>query len=161
MAVALLVVAAGGCGGSDQTASGADEGTSSNVVTVSGISKAALLKQGDAICAEGREKVAAAAQATLGAKPSEREEVEIDLVTNALVPALTTDVSDLRKLGAPEGEAARVDAIVVGMEELLALAEDEPQAFVLSQNPGERRPDPWRKDDKIAEEYGFKECPRS
>jgi hypothetical protein len=161
IAIVLFVVGAVGCGSSDDTASGEGESAGSSAVTVSGISKAALLKRGDAICAEGRERVAAAAQSTLEAKPGEREEVEIELISKALVPALKTDVDDLRKLGAPEGDAAQVDAIVSGIEELLELAEAEPQAFVLSQNPEEYRPDPWRKTDKIAEEYGFKECPRS
>lgn len=163
--VAALVAA--GCGGGDRGEATAEGGSTVANQSVTGdenaapISKAAFLKKGDAVCAEGREKISAAAGPVLAAKPGEREDLEIKLVGEVLVPAIQTDVDDLRALGAPPGDEEEVNAIIAEIEKVLATAEEEPEAFVVPEDPSVKRPDQWRPADKRAEEYGFKECPRS
>jgi hypothetical protein len=179
MALALAL-AASGCGGGDESSSATATATDSSAAGDAAgggngtaaddsagdsqeagtpvVSKATFIKRGDAICEAGRLELSKAAEPLLSAKPSEREELEMELVSSALVPVLEADIEGLRALGMPEGDEEQVEAILEGFEGILQTAEDEPEAFLA---PGVNSPDPWRKTDKKAEAYGFAECPRS
>jgi hypothetical protein len=160
--VAVFVFVVAGCGGggtpADESATAAGKASDGNATQ---LSKTAFIKQADAICAEGREELSAAAQSVFGAKDDEREGLELGLVGDVLVPVLETEIDDLRAMGAPPGDEEEVDKIVDEMEEVLQVAEEEPQAFILPPDPSIKWRDPWRAADKRAGEYGFRECPRS
>lgn len=154
LAASIAVVLAAGCGGDDTTGS-----ASGGTVSSSSISKAAFIKQGDAICEAGRKRLAAAGESIVTSPPREREALARELIPTVLVPVLKADIAGLRDLGAPRGDEEEVEAILEGFEEILERAEAEPQLFLTA--GGQGAADPWRATDKRAEEYGFTECPRS
>jgi hypothetical protein len=158
--VALAVVAlVAGCGDEDATSDGSSASRSAETVTTSSISKARLIKEGDAICEAGRKKLAAAAEQLFSTPPQEREGRGRELVSTVLVPVLKADIARLRELGAPRGDEDQVEAILEGFQGILRTAEREPEVFLTAGRPAAT--DPWRETDRKAESYGFTECPRS
>ncbi len=109
---ALLLVGAlaAGCGG----------GGDSTTVTTSSLSKAAFVKKANALCDEGR-------QQALDYRPPSEEGPEKQVVTTTIhagiLPAIEGAMKELRELGAPKNDEAKVEAIIVGNEEAIAKAE--------------------------------------
>jgi hypothetical protein len=143
--VAIAVIAAG-CGSSS------DDSTE----TTAALTKAEFVKQGDAICAKGSKQIEAEAEEFAEdnnvdtSKPTDKQQEE--LIATVLAPSLQTQADELGELSAPSGEegkaAAMIDALEAGAEEL----EDDPGTLL------ENGADPLGKANKLANEFGFKEC---
>jgi hypothetical protein len=142
LAVALPVAGCGGGGG----------GESSNGPT---ISKAAFVKKADAICKGSIERIEKSFVAYLrksggGIHPGKAAEEE--LVGKVLVPSVKREVKELRALGAPSGDEARVDAIVEALEEGVETAESDPKAVTNSSEVV------FGIASRLAKEYGLEAC---
>lgn len=158
--VALAALAAasgcGGGGGGDDTVSITDLGNFPL--------KAAFIKQGDAICAQGRKEVQTKFAAFLkkegikgigpggGESPAEIKAHEIELVETIGIPALRKQMEELRALGAPRGEEDKVESYLAAAEGALEKGEEEPQLLF------SKVPQTFAQADKIAQELGFEVC---
>jgi hypothetical protein len=138
LAAALVVT---GCGSSDSSADS--------------ISKAEFVKKADAVCKKGEEAV----QKDFGAfakthenvkKPTEADYAE--LVDAVVVENVEKEVDDLRALGAPEGDEAKVEAMLQAREEGVKKAKDNPKAVVKGSE------DVFGEASKLAKAYGLKDC---
>jgi hypothetical protein len=130
-------------------------GSSSDSSESSGppLSKAAFVKQGDAIC----EKVPNRYQARLKTLPKEKksqspqaEKEEENL--KAAVPPLRTATTELEGLNLPTKDAQQAEAIVAALEE----GADGVKAKPSSELSGSKSP--MANFQKLTEKYGFKVC---
>lgn len=130
-----------GCGGSD------DDSAS--------LTKAQLIKQGDAICRKADEQQAAAFQRELENIPDESIETQEKVVVAAELPPLQRAAEELDALGAPEGDEEQVEAIVSGMEEAVVEIEAKPIDYVEG--------DLGTLDEvgRLAKAYGFTDCAKA
>lgn len=143
--VAFAAIAAG-CGSSS------DDSTEVVVLT-----KTEFIEQGDAICVKGSKQIEKEADEfaedndvdTANPKTEDQEEV----ITTVVGPALQTQAEELDALGAPEGEEEAVAAIVEALEDGAAELEEDPGALL-----GENVSNPLEEAEKLASEFGFKEC---
>ena len=139
-ALAIAAVAAG-CG-DDDTAS---------------LTKAEFVKQGDKICLEANKEKEVEYVAFIkdlekaGKQLTQGEEEE--LVRTIVVPAVEKQAEGLDDLGAPEGDEDKVDAIVVGLEEVAEEGEENPVGSKTASSP-------FAKTTQLASEYGFEYCGR-
>jgi hypothetical protein len=152
--VVAIAVIATGCGGGGDTSSSsgsADSGGGSDNPT-----KAEFISQGDAICKKGNSDIQTEAKSyakengiNLKKKPTKEQLDEIS--ENVVVPSLRNQLEALKELGIPsEGEEV-VEELLESLEEGIEKGEEDPSAFV-----GEGTV--LVKADKLAKEYGFKEC---
>jgi hypothetical protein len=136
-ATALLALVLAGCGGSDD---GSDS-----------LTKAAFLKQGNALCQEERkerEKVTEAALAEYMKKETPKAKEEAVLTVLRGYEQMTTHLSEL---GAPEGEEEEVADIIQAMEKGASRAKADPaRAF--------EEFFPFRDANKAVEDYGLSKC---
>jgi ABC-type phosphate/phosphonate transport system substrate-binding protein len=96
-----VAVIATGCGSSKKSAS------------TPTITKAQLLAQGNAVCAEGNQKLAAlqkALEKIRGKAPSESQIKAF--VTAGYVPVIQGQIDKIKALGAPSGEAAKLTSML-------------------------------------------------
>lgn len=112
IAVLALVGVAAGCGGSGD----------STTVTTSTLSKAAFVKKANALCETARQKA-------LSYRPPTEKGPEKQIVTSTIhdgiLPEIQGAMEEVRELGAPEGDEAKIEAIVVGNEKAVVKAEGE------------------------------------
>jgi hypothetical protein len=114
LALATALLALAGCGGSDSE-TGGEEATSS-------LTKAQFLKQGNAICGQVFDEI----DRKYGKLSNKSTEAELNEQAQEIVPPLVTRlVIRLRALGAPQGEEARVEKILVALEEGVETAEED------------------------------------
>lgn len=148
-AVAILAIA--GCGqSSDTAATGNTQGASSG----GAITKAALIRRGDAICAK-TDKVQQASLVAYERKHPGAVRTPVGLeaaISEAALKPIVTEIQELAALGAPAGEEATVSAMINGWERALEGAEGNP-TVVMKPTGG-----PFKAPDKLATEYGFEEC---
>jgi hypothetical protein len=143
MAFAAFAV---GCGSSS------DDSTEAVVLT-----KAEFIEQGDEICVEGSKQIEKEADEfaedndvdTSNPKTEDQEEV----ITTVVGPALQAQAEEISALGAPEGEEETVTAIVEALEDGAAELEDDPGALL-----GDNGSNPLEEAEKLAGDFGFKEC---
>ncbi len=159
MSKRLLVLLAGivataaifaGCGSSDDD--------SSDTVDVSvTVTKAQLIKQGDAICKQGNEEIEAGFEKYAeennipdGKEPSDEQGVEI--VETVIVPNLKTQSELIRGVGTPEGDEEQVGEMLDSLDAAIEEAEDDPESLFNEDT------DPFGDANEKAQEYGFSEC---
>lgn len=145
LAIALIVA---GCGGSSS-----DDSTTSTA----SITKAELIKQGDAICQSGNKEIEAGFEEFAkengleeNQEPSEAQAAEIS--ETVLLPSIQKQIDAIRALGAPSGEEEEVSKILDTVEEEIEAAEEEPEALITTNTT------PFKQGNELAQEYGFKVC---
>jgi hypothetical protein len=110
VALALASVVVVGCGG----------GGDSTAITTSSLSKKQFIDKANEICQEARE-------IALAYKPKNESGPEKQVVTatihKGVLPAIQGAMEEVRELGAPEGDEAKIEAIVAGNEEMVEKAE--------------------------------------
>ena len=128
--VGLIAVTAlvAGCGSSD------DESSTSS------LTKAEFVKQGNAICRNGNTKIESefeefAEKHHLKKNEKPSEPVLEEATETILVPAISSQVEEIRALGTPEGDEGEVDKILSGAEEAVEEAEEDPVAFAEEESP--------------------------
>ncbi len=147
-ALAIAVVVAG-CGSSSNESS-------------SSITKAELIKKGDAICAKAEKKNEGefeefAEENGLSEKKEPTEAQNEEIATSILLPSVSGQLEDIRALGAPEGEEEQVDEILETVEGEVEEAEAEPSLlFEAEEEKGGESP--FASGNRMAREYGFKVC---
>jgi acetyl esterase/lipase len=165
--VAALLVA--GCGGSDSSSSsggtgasgtessGSTDGTTTNTsgnTNANGgapLTKAAFIKQGDAICAKIPEEYEAKRQELL--KGPEKAKATTEKVNEvAAVPPIFVAVKSFEELTPPKGEEAEAEAIVDALEAAGKGLEKEPNAPLVGKGS------PYEEFQKLTKEYGFTFC---
>lgn len=146
LALAALVAFAAGCGsgGSDST-----ESTAS-------ISKADFLKQANAICEEGNENINAkfeefTKENNLSETEEPPKEVQEEAIEEVLIPAINTQIEEIRALGTPEGDEGELEEVFSSEEGVLEEAEEEPT--ILFENTATQK-----EANKVAREYGLTVC---
>jgi hypothetical protein len=140
LTVGLVLVA---CGSSN------DNSTTS---TTAALSKAAFLKQGNAICKKGNQQINAAAHKAFpkgSGKPTQAEKTKFAAI---LIPTVQTEIDGVNGLGAPTGDEAKVKAIVVSAQAALDKVKADPS--ILFQNST----DPFAKSNKLTNAYGLTTC---
>ena len=136
--MALVALAVAGCG-SDSSSS---------------LTKAEMIKQGDAICKKADERQAAnfkkyvAKKSQPGGKAGEEE-----LIRTVGLPPLQEEVTELAELEAPSGDEVEVEAIIKAIEEGIEEGEEDPAA-ILETTAGSK----FAEAEKLASAYGFKNC---
>jgi hypothetical protein len=136
-AVALLVLGLLGCGGGDESSDS--------------LTKAAFVKQGNALCKKERaerEEVAAAAISRYLAEKTPEAKKEVVLTVLRHYEEMTTHLADL---GAPEGDEDEVAGIIQTMEKSAAKAKAN-YASAFEANFV------FRPANKAVEDYGLAEC---
>lgn len=147
--VLVAAIAVAGCGGSSD-ASGAGGDSTAPVLT-----KAAFIKQGDAICQKGGEEVEAAVRVFTRAhgvsQKSEptKDETE-ELAEQVVIPGIKSQVRKLGGLNPPPDEAGRVEKMLGGLEAAIKAGEEDPMALM--------RGEVLSKPDEKVKAFGFKVC---
>ena len=148
--VLALAVVAAGCGGSDDS-------TDTGAAATATLTKAELIKQGDAICKEGNEEIEAGFERFEEEKgipknqePSRAQGVEI--VETVILPNLASQSESIRGLGAPAGEEKQVGELLDSLDQAIATAEGDPKALF------DEDTDPFAAANAKAQAYGFAEC---
>jgi hypothetical protein len=142
--VVALILA--GCGGGGDSSTSASTGS---------ISKAAFIKQADAVCQKGTERMQRAILGFLKQhkdvkRPNKAQSEK--LVGSAIVPSVRTEIEELKALDVPEGDEERVEAIIGALEEGLETAEGNPEAVVGSSDAV------FGISGRLAGEYGAEVC---
>jgi hypothetical protein len=140
---AILAAAAmlfAGCGDSDDA--------------TASLTRAEFIKQGNAICKKGekeRGKVLKAAFDLYNQGEKVTRKSRENLVVNVLVEPYRKMTGQLADLGAPEGDEAKVEAIIKSMEKSAKDAEQEPLTAFDSIAP-------FAESNKLNKEYGLTSC---
>jgi hypothetical protein len=144
--LAVLAVVVAGCGSSsDDTSSTAS------------LSKAEFVKQGNAICKEGNEKIESefekfAKENNLSKKKAPTEAQLEEAAHKFLIPTITKQVEGLRALGAPSGEEEKVNTLLDDAEEALEEVEEDPSLLSDEKN------EPFEDVNKEARAVGLTTC---
>jgi hypothetical protein len=153
--------------GTDGGGSKATDGGSSKAGTEGGESKskpgggsshsdpnAALIQQGEAICANAKEEQArGVAEFSAKHKPASSGPAAVEELTVKVgLPPIEAAIAKLKDLQPPEAAAAEFDAIVSGLEKALAEAEADPAVILTDPHS------PFDEPDRLATEFGLEAC---
>jgi hypothetical protein len=148
LAVALTVAVAG-CGGDDEA-------------SASSITKAEFIKKADAICKQALEQAEVDFAALVKENETLLEETKEGtpafeaiypaVVNGILAPTVEKEVDEIQALGAPEGDEAKVDAMLETLEGDLETAEAKPKRV------GFEAEKIFAPSTELAREYGLKVC---
>lgn len=137
-----------GCGGGGDKSEGSE-------VNASSISKAQFVKEANAICKKGSDKMHSDYMAFSNEKndnptPSQAEYKEF--VNTVVAPNVTREIDEIRAIGAPKGDEERVEAIIAALEEGLEKTREKPE-LALSANR-----EIFAQAIKLATAYGLTVC---
>jgi hypothetical protein len=141
-AVALLAaaIAVAGCGGGDST-------------TTASIGKAEFIKKAEAICERGQQKLHSGYEALINEKAHRSTlEEEEEWVERVIAPNLTQEVSEIRALGMPKGDEARVEGLLEAVEDGLRELQENPQSVLASSA------EKFNKAIQLENSYGLQVC---
>jgi hypothetical protein len=144
IAVALLV----GCGGG--SSSGA-----TTTVTTSSHTKAEYIKLANALCKRGKEALLGEISAymkTHNGPNTDAKKVFVAAVQADLLPAVQKQAEELRKLGAPQGDEKRIEALLAALESAATAHRTGPVP------PEEVFIKDFERSAKLASEYGLENC---
>jgi hypothetical protein len=139
-ALIALFLALSGCGGGEAT----------NEMTTGSMTKAQFLTQGNAICSQVFDEI----DRRYGKLSKKSTDAELNEQAQEIVPPLVSRlVGRLRALGAPKGEEARVEKILVALEEGVETAEED-----VSTVRGSRGEFAFEKGYEMLWDYGLMRC---
>ena len=134
LAIALVV---GACGSDEKSAP----------------SKAEFLRKGNAICAAGNKEIDAAGNKMFKGQKGKPSEAQIKrFATEAALPSIERQVDQLRRLGAPKGDEAKVKAILDAAQQGIEKTKQDPA--LLAQDKG----GPFERANSLARAYGLTVC---
>jgi hypothetical protein len=120
--VALMLVMGCGSSGDDSTATAS-------------LTKAQFVQRGNALCKEREDERAQAVQAEIKTlKPGEQfsDAQQTKLVGKIIVPSYEKMITNVKGLGAPKGDEAKVEEILSAMEKALKDLKADPEKAVFS-----------------------------
>jgi hypothetical protein len=123
-----------------------------NSTTTIALTKAAFLKQGNAICKKGNQQINQAANKQF---PKGEKHTKADynkFATDTVIPSIQSQIDGIRALGAPTGDEAKVTAIVDSAQADLDKTKQDPTLFTSN------KADPFAATNKLANAYGLKVC---
>jgi hypothetical protein len=127
-------------------------GSSNDNSTTTALSKAAFLKQGNAVCAKGNKQINSAAHKVFGPNKKPTKADETKFATDTLIPSVQSQINAIKALGAPQGDEAKVTAIVTSAQSALDKIKADPTlAF-------QNKLDPFAKSNKLTTAYGLTAC---
>jgi hypothetical protein len=141
----LAIALVAGCGSSDDTSSDSD----------SALSKAAFIKQGDAICTKGDQQIETEANEFAEEndvdteKPTKAQQEEV--ISTVVAPAIRQQAEEIADLGAPSGDEETIEAMVAAVGRGADELEEDPGAVLDGKNP-------LQEGSKLARAYGFTSC---
>ena len=140
-AATAIAIGAAGCGGGDD----------STTTTAASITKEEFVTQANDICAEGNKTIDSAANETFtGGQPSQADIVAF--WDDTLIPSVTDQVAQIKALGIPAGDEDQVNAILAEADSALSEAQQQVDSGEVTNQ------DPFADANKLAGEYGLKEC---
>jgi len=145
-ATLVFGLGAAGCGSSKSKSNKTSTSTPA-------ITKAAFLKQGNAICKRGNQQIAKAANTLFprtGPKPSKARMTKF--ATSTVVPSLQSQINQIKALGTPAGDQTKVNAIVSSAQSALDKGKKDPA--LLTSNGSS----PFKKTNQLSRSYGLKTC---
>lgn len=145
----------GGASGTESSSTGdSSSGGESSAPQGKPLTKAAFIKQGDAICAkvpqEYGETVSSLEEEAKKKKQPKPSTAEVN--TKAAVPPLFVAISSLEELPPPKGEEKQVEAIIDALESAAKGVEQKPE----SELSGPKSP--FAEFQKLTTAFGFKGC---
>jgi hypothetical protein len=151
---ALTAAVVAGCGGSSGDSSSGSTSTAEGKEVSSFITKAELIKRGDAIChhADQVQKKLLAEYMRKHHGPGTSRVEQEKFVEFAGLPPVKAEIEELAALGAPKGNEAQVGKIVSGLEKALKATEAN-AARILGEGVN-----PFDAPGRLAASYGFEEC---
>ena len=138
--VALAVLVAAGCGGGD------DETTA--------LTKSQFLAQGNALCKEKeQQRLNEVNEEVAALKPGENfsDAKQTKMVETIIIPNYEEIISGIEELGAPEGDEAKIDALVAAMEKTTKVLKEDPEEAIFNVLM-------FEEPNKLAKAYGLKSC---
>lgn len=169
LAVGVMIA---GCGDDDGSAiggpttdAGANGGQTGSAASASAgkleptsESKEEYVAKANALCKKRRQRLQAdlkkAFEEAQDAEGSEQQQALRGLVVDLVAPGMEAETDELRELGAPEEDAARVEAIVAAIEAVAAEAREDPRAFATDSSA-------LAEVQRLARRYGIAECGRA
>lgn len=134
-AMALVVVAAVGCGGSSEAAP---------------LKRSAFIKQGNAICAETQAERADQEEELKDESGESGDSEEAEAVMGVLLGPVDKMTDELGNLGAPAGQEKEVEAIIAAFEKAASNLEEQPT--------GPKAVSAFDEANQMAVAYGLSEC---
>lgn len=117
VAIACAAIAAG-CGGQGDSGDGEQSGAK---IEESSISKAEFVRQANTICQRGKERMVGAFLAhRRRSGASSLREAEVGTAEAILQPSIDEQIEEIRELGAPAGDAERLEAFFASMQRAVA-----------------------------------------
>jgi predicted NACHT family NTPase len=151
---ALLAIAAVGvgCGGGDDSATGAGDEDPAGPVTTSSLSKAQFVKQVNAICEKNQTKQRHDLSVYASEHPGRSALELLDKALEAIyLPSMEARAAELRELGAPQGDEDQIEDFITTWEESIEVNRvhgAKAQASALKATEAR----------KLAQRYGLTEC---
>jgi len=133
-AILSVGLVAFGCGGGDDN-----------------LTKAEFLKQGNAVCKKGNDQIDKVANQTFGKKHPSQAKLN-SFATDTLIPVVQTEIDGISDLNPPSADEDQVNAIVDEAQAALDKGKADPSLLVSEKS------DPFKKANKLANDYGLKEC---
>jgi hypothetical protein len=118
--------------------------------------KAAFIKQADAICKEADAEQTKALEelAKKGSLEKMSDAEQLDLAVEFGLPPIQKEEAKLGELTPPAGDEGEVKAFVKSIEEATKKAEADPSLLTAGAGP-------YKQADKLGKSYGFKDCAES
>jgi hypothetical protein len=143
--------------GPETATESSDSGSSPETAPSELIAKAEFLRKADGICEATTQKITSQTFPVIEEEQKKpgynRKSVEAELIAEVMGPALQGEVEQLRALGAPAGDEARVNAMLAAIQEVGVAIERNAQELVKTGDS------PMVKPTKLAESYGLESCP--
>ena len=135
----ILVLVAAGCGSSSKS--------------TPALTKAEFLKKGNAICKKGNDQISQVANKAFPKSKGKPGQAQLTkFATDTVIPSVQGQISGVKALGAPQGDEAKVNAIVTTAQAALDRAKKDPVLLTSNKN------DPFAKSNKLAKAYGLTVC---
>lgn len=145
-ALAAISMIVAGCGGGDDSTD-----------STSSLTKAAFIKQGNAICAEGNKEIEEGFEEFVeennlpkNKQPSKAQLTEA--IEEVVLPAVEDQVESIRDLGLPSEGGEEADKVLKAAEAAVEEGEEDPSALA-----GEKA-DPFAEANTLARKFGLTTC---
>jgi hypothetical protein len=151
---AFVGLVAAGCGGDDDDDDGGDTAATTGTTGAGGpLTKEVFIDLADGVCAQGDKRIDQEADQVFGqGRPSKQQQEEF--VTDTVLPEIQIQIDQIRRLTPPEGDEEEVTAILDAAQSAIDEGEQDPSLLV----QGGGGADPFAEANRLAREYGLKEC---
>ncbi len=150
LAIALMALIVGGCGG------GGSANSSGEISVETGsLSRAAFIEAADAICQKSHDRFerefAAYTKSARKSSSDLPEDFQETLVSTVIVPSYDSIITEISELGAPSGDESEIKTFLMDIQRALDKAQAQPQKTLAT-------PNPFGEAVKAAKAYGLAGC---